>query len=100
MSRLALAVCLAATLIFAATAAAHVERPSYWPDPAPDTSISPATGGAVPKAKTLGSALRKGQRRRTKVVCQPGSMALLKASIRKARREGFDIRPSDHRSLS
>ncbi len=29
-------------------AQAHVERPSYWPDPAPDTSIKPPVGGKVP----------------------------------------------------
>jgi Right handed beta helix region len=100
MTRVLPAVCAAATLTFAATAAAHVERPAYWPDPAPDTSVSPAAGGDVPKAKTLGSALRKGQRSRTKVVCQPNSMALLRASIRRARRDGYYIRPSDHRRLS
>jgi hypothetical protein len=100
MSRLVSAVVVAATLIFTATAAAHVERPAYWPDPAPDTSISPATGGEVPKAKTLGSALRKSQRRKTKVVCQPNSMALVKASIKRARKNGYDIRPSDHRRLT
>ena len=26
-------------------ASAHLERPSYWPDPAPDTSVSPPAGG-------------------------------------------------------
>ena len=32
---------------------AHVERSSYWPDPAPDRSVKPAAGGKVPKARSL-----------------------------------------------
>ena len=28
-------------LALPALAFAHLERPSYWPDPAPDTSVSP-----------------------------------------------------------
>ena len=40
-------------LIVPGAAFAHLERPSYWPDPAPDTSVSPPAGGAVPTARTL-----------------------------------------------
>ena len=100
MSRLASAVLLAAFLAFTATAAAHVERPAYWPDPAPDTSISPATGGEVPKARTLGSALKASEPGTTRVVCQKNSMALLRRSVGSAKKNGFYIRPTDKRTLS
>ncbi len=83
-----------------ASATAHVERPAYWPDPAADTSISPPTGGKVPKARSLRSALRKSAPGDTRVVCKKSSMARLKRSIRRARKNGYDIRPSDHRRLS
>jgi hypothetical protein len=36
-----------------ATALAHVERSAYWPDPAPDCSVTPCAGGAVPTARSL-----------------------------------------------
>ena len=100
MTRLSWVVLVVAVLAFAAPALAHVERPAYWPDPAPDTSISPATGGKVPKARSLASALKRRKPGTTRVVCQPGSMKLLKRSIRAARRNGFEIRPSDERRLS
>ena len=100
MRRLSPALAIVAALAFSASALAHVERPAYWPDPAPDRSVSPATGGKVPKARSLRSALRKRARGDTRVVCQPNSMALLKRSVRRARRKGYDIRPSDHRRLS
>ncbi|HEX8105801.1 MAG TPA: right-handed parallel beta-helix repeat-containing protein [Solirubrobacteraceae bacterium] len=99
MPRLALAAVFAALLTFTASAYAHVERPSYWPDPAPDTSISPATGGAVPKSRPLSTSLKKKLPGKTRVVCQPNSMKLLKKSIKRARKHGYDIRPSDHREL-
>ena len=74
-------------LALPASALAHVERPSYWPDPAADG----AYGGAVPEAKPLASALDDGAR----VVCQDDSLALAKASIKKARTKGYRIRPTD-----
>jgi hypothetical protein len=98
MSRATLVV-LALSLVLAAPAAAHVERPAYWPDPAADTSISPATGGGVPKARSLASALRRKLPGTTRVVCQDNSMALVRQSIRRARKNGWDIRPSDQRKL-
>ncbi|RFU42364.1 right-handed parallel beta-helix repeat-containing protein [Actinomadura logoneensis] len=79
----------------AAPARAHIERPSYWPDPAPDCSVSPCAGGKVPTAKTLASALQPGAR--THVVCQADSLERLRASIDKALRVGYYIRPHDHR---
>ena len=87
-------------LLVPVVASAHIERASYWPDPAADTSITPATGGDVPKVRTLASALDTSKPGDTRVVCQDDSLALARASIRKARREGYDLRPTDHRSLS
>jgi hypothetical protein len=100
MSRLLAAVVVAATLGIATTAVAHVERPSYWPDPAPDTSVKPAAGGKVPIVRSLYTALRTRPAGRTRVVCQPDSMARLRKSLGSARRNGYYIRPSDKRKLS
>ena len=36
----------------------------------------------------------------TRVVCQPDSFDRAESSIDRARTEGYDIRPTDHRSLS
>jgi hypothetical protein len=93
-------------------ASGHTERPSYWPDPSPDESITPAAGGAVPEARSLASAVR-GQRGRrggraagearrpaedVRVVCKgrkgKRSLRRAKRSIRGARTNGFRIRPS------
>ena len=91
-------------LLCSAVASAHVERSSYWPDPAPDTSITPAAGGAAPKVRTLVSAIYKKKSLRgpgtTRVVCQANSLVLLRDSIRRARKSGYDLRPHDHRTLS
>src|SRR5215213_10014474 len=99
MNRLALATAAALTLALPGVVSAHVERSGYWPDPAPDCSITPCAGGAVPKARTLASALDKKKPGRTRVVCQPDSLTLLKSSIARARTAGYDIRPTDHRRL-
>ena len=90
---------LLAMLIAAAVASGHIERASYWPDPAPDNAVSPPAGGAVPTARTLTSALKKKPPGRTRVVCQKTSMKLLKRSIKAARAHGYDVRPTDHRQL-
>jgi hypothetical protein len=81
-------------------AIAHIERPSFWPLPQADCSIHPCAGGAVPAPRTLASALRHTRGSTTRVVCKPNSLSLLRASIRRARRSGYYIRPTDHRSLS
>src|SRR3954470_24886277 len=81
-------------------ALAHIERASYWPDPAPDCSIKPCTGGKVPKARSLRSSLNRKAVGDTRVVCQSTSMRQLRASIRRARKNGYDIRPTDHRTFS
>ncbi len=88
-----------AGLLCAAVASGHIERASYWPDPAPDTSVSPPAGGAVPQARSLASALKKKPPGRTRVVCQKGSLKKAKRAIKRARKNGYDIRPSDHRTL-
>jgi hypothetical protein len=72
----------------------HVERSSYWPDPAPDRSVKPAAGGKVPKARSLASALRAKARGDTRVVCQRGSLRRAIRSINSARRKGYVLRPS------
>ena len=81
-------------------AQAHVERPSYWPDPAPDCSVTPCAGGDVPAARSLASALDDSQPGETRVVCKPNSMSLLEASINDALAHGYDVRPTDHRTFT
>ena len=80
--------------VLTATAYGHIERSSYWPDPAPDTSVKPAAGGKVPKARTLGSALKAKARGDTRVVCQRGSLKRAIKSINGAHRKGWVLRPS------
>src|SRR5215213_5048454 len=101
MIRLAALLALVVGLLgWTAAASAHVERPSYWPDPAPDTSIKPATGGKVPKSRPLITSLKRSAPGDTRVVCQRGSMNRLKRSVRAARKNGYLIRPSERRRLS
>jgi hypothetical protein len=98
--RALLAIAVLAGLLALPTAAfAHVERPAYWPDPAPDRSITPATGGAIPKTRTLASALKRTRGSTTRVVCNRSSLSLMAAAVRKARRVGYSIRPTDVRRL-
>ncbi len=88
---------VAATLLLLALPAlalAHLERPSYWPDPRPDTSITPAAGGKVPEIRSLSSSLVKKRPGTTRVVCQSGSIKQLRSSVGHARRFGVKIRPS------
>lgn len=84
----------------ASPAAAHVERPSYWPDPKADCTVEPCAGGAFPTMRNLGSALDASKPGDTRIVCQPDSLDRVKASIAKAKKDGYDIRPTDHRSFS
>jgi hypothetical protein len=100
-ARLRLALALVAALALGATtASAHVERPAYWPDPAVDNSVPGGTGGKVPVARTLSSALIKSRPGSTRVVCQSGSLAWLKNSIKNARANGYAVRPSERRHLT
>jgi hypothetical protein len=97
---LALAIALTTVMVVPQIASAHVERPSYWPDPKPDCSVKPCAGGAIPKARSLASALDAKLPGKTRVVCKANSLSLVKASIKKARAHGYYIRPTDHRSFS
>jgi hypothetical protein len=87
-----------ACLLLPAVALAHLERPSYWPDPAPDTSVSPPAGGEVPKPRSLASALDKAEPGDTHVVCKgeagKKSLRTLARSVERARESGFRVRPS------
>jgi hypothetical protein len=64
---------IAAVAMVPAVALAHVERASYWPDPAADTAVNPPAGGAVPVARPLFTALEESQPGDARVVCQGGS---------------------------
>jgi hypothetical protein len=88
------AVLTIAMAVLTSAAYGHVERSSYWPDPAPDTSVKPAAGGKVPKARSLAAALRAKSRGDTRVVCQRGSLKRAIRSINSARRKGYVLRPS------
>src|SRR3954470_14769226 len=88
---------IAVTVIFAAPALAHIERTAFWPDPRPDHGVTPAAGGKVPKIRSLGSALRAKPAGRTRVVCQSDSLVRAKRDIRRARRRGYKVRPSQPR---
>jgi hypothetical protein len=81
-------------LALPAGASAHLERPSYWPDPRPDTSVTPAAGGKVPTIRSLASAVTGAGPGEVRVVCQPDSLKLARRSVGKGRRDGYRIRPS------
>ena len=83
-----------AALALPCFALAHIERPSYWPDPDPDTSVSPPAGGEVPKARSLGSAVSGKGPGEVRVVCEANSLQLAEHSIRNAVHKGFRVRPS------
>jgi hypothetical protein len=113
---------MAAALVVVAVVAsawAHIERPSYWPDPAPDSSVKPPAGGGVPVHRTLASAqpgsktarrvlkarrvtFRAGRAFKAKrgagnvrVVCLPGSLATARSAIARARKDGYRYRPTE-----
>jgi hypothetical protein len=88
-----------ATVVIASPAAslAHVERSTYWPDPAPDKSVKPAAGGKVPEYRPLGSALKAKPAGETRIVCQDDSSKRAKRAIGAARRKGFKLRPTAKR---
>ena len=91
--RIAAAAVGAAVLALPCAAAAHVERTAYWPDPAPDATVKSAAGGAVPKARSLASAVKNAGT--TRVVCQPGSLRRATRDIRTARTKGYRYRPTE-----
>jgi hypothetical protein len=82
---------------------AHPERPSYWPNPRPDGSISPPAGGEVPQARSLASAVTGNGPGDVKVVCKGDqgarSLVLFGESLRHAQRQGFRLRPSQPKTF-
>ncbi|MEO7198371.1 MAG: hypothetical protein ABIZ50_07845, partial [Solirubrobacterales bacterium] len=95
---LPIALVAAFALLVPALALAHLERPSYWPDPRPDTGVTPPAGGEVPTARSLGSAVTGKGPGDVRVVCKGRggrtSLANLARSARAAHAHGFRIRPS------
>jgi len=91
---IAVAAAGAALLAAPTIALAHVERSTFWPNPAPDKSVKPAAGGEVPEYRTLGSALKRKPAGDTRIVCQDDSLQLAKDAIRDGR-QGFKVRPSE-----
>jgi hypothetical protein len=88
----------AVVLALPALALAHLERPSYWPDPGPDHTVSPPAGGQVPTARSLKSAVTGKGRGDVLVVCKgkrgSQSLADLRASVKEAHYKGYRLRPS------
>jgi len=102
----------AVAVLLPALAFAHIERASYWPNPAPDTSVTPAAGGSVPAVRSIYSALDKKKPGTTRVVCQqvPNKKTRKHGSIKKlsknksikalnkdlkvARKSGYKLRES------
>ena len=90
----AILLALVALVALPALAIGHVERSSYWPDPAPDTSVNPPAGGAVPAVRSLYKALDTKPPGDTRVVCQPDSLQRLNASLASAQTTGYKLRES------
>ena len=108
---LAIAIAAAAMLV-PALAFGHIERASYWPNPAPDTSVKPPAGGSVPAIRNLYSALDQKKPGKTRVVCQQvpskqlrkhgtskqlsknKSLKDLNKDVKAARKKGYTIQPS------
>src|SRR5205085_11504968 len=86
-----------AALVLPGVASAHIERASYWPDPAPDCSVTPCAGGQVPTARPLASALSTTGPGVTRVVCQKDSLKRLRQSIAAAESTGYVLRPTQPR---
>jgi hypothetical protein len=84
----------AVAMLLPALAFAHIERASYWPNPAPDTSVNPPAGGSVPAIRDLYSALKKGKPGTTRIVCQPDSLQRLDADLATAQTTGYRLRAS------
>ena len=88
----------AAMLALPALALAHLERPSYWPDPSPDHTVFPPAGGEVPTARSLGSAPSGAGPGKVLVVCKGykgwKSLHYLRESVREAQKKGYRLRPS------
>jgi len=92
------AAALIAALALPALALAHLERPSYWPDPGVDKSVKGGAGGEVPKARSLNSAATDKGPGDTYVACKgkkgKKSLKLARKSINKGVKNGYVLRPS------
>src|SRR3954453_11888152 len=102
----------AIAVLLPAIAFAHVERASYWPEPGPDTSVTPAAGGAVPSVRKVFSALNKKKPGTTRGVCaqmpskrlqkqgdkkqvsKNKSIKALNKDVKHARKKGYKLRAS------
>ncbi len=98
-ARLWAGVCIAVSaLAVPSLALAHRERPSYFPDPRPDRSITPAAGGKVPKARSLASAVTGFGPGDVRVVCKGTggsvSLAIVRRTVARAVARGYRLRPS------
>jgi hypothetical protein len=92
-------VATAALLIAAPFAGGHIERASYWPNPAPERVGGVKTGGKVPQVRKLFTALDRKPPGRTRVVCQGrSSFRMLEKAVGKARKRGVLVRPSKKRN--
>jgi Right handed beta helix region len=120
----AIAIAAAAAIAIPTLASAHIERSSYWPAPGGETVDGVQAGGKVPDVRGLFTALKKKQKGDTRVVCQgkqikrkgkkkkssrrakkklnrrikknPSMKALFK-SLKAARKNGYELRPSQER---
>jgi hypothetical protein len=101
--RLAVLAVLIGAVTVPAAASAHLERASYWPDPRPDTGVTPPAGGEVPKARSLASAVSGHGPGEVRVVCRGAnaavSMQRLRTAVRSARKHGFRLRPSQAKTF-
>ena len=77
---------VAAAVLVPTLASAHIERASYWPNPGADTAGGQPTGGAVPAARSLFTALNLKQPGSTRVVCQGRVPKYPKKKIKKAKK--------------
>jgi Right handed beta helix region len=90
---------VAVAILVPALAFAHIERASYWPDPAGETVDGVQAGGQVPAIRSLFSALDEKLPGTTRVVCQGEdgqlSISRLRESLTRVRQEGYVVRPSE-----
>ena len=82
-----------------ALAVAHLERPSYWPDPAPDTTVTPRgrRRGAAGALAGLGAERRRPGRRAGRLQGQPAGRSRWPTCARRCARpsaKGYRLRPS------
>ena len=83
----------AAVAVGVSSAMAHIERASYFPNPAADGGVNPPPGAKVPDARGLYSALKKKPPGTTRVVCLGKAVSQkgvkrAKRRLRRARRKG------------